>query len=353
MKYFTLLLLFISLYATSQIESSDTLIFDTPESDSTVLNLDKTTIYSDDSFSTPAVVLTDDDDKGFGFGSLKCSVIFNQTGGCSTNNLILTSNLDTLKFLRFQSKDTLSNIPEGNYIAHFYNCDSSYQYSQMIEIVADELIYFNYYNNVNNRFNQYDYNNYYEYDESYYSDDDDYTTTAWLNHGIQFGRGLDYDNKSVKVESNYSFQYSVGQDYSIFESPIALGFDFGLRYSQSNFEKTDFIETSVIHDKYCFSSFGISSTFLASIYAGGRKFIDIGVMYNMPIYSRIVSEDGDQKTSTKNVHTFHDFRFVAHVGYWWGFLYAEYRPDIIVKVPYEDAPKLNLGIRLNIPLEWW
>ncbi|NRA10939.1 MAG: hypothetical protein HRT57_03165, partial [Crocinitomicaceae bacterium] len=76
-------------------------------------------------------------------GSIQCNIQFNPYSACGTDNVILTSKTDTVSFFKFQSKDTLAGIPTGTYRAFFYDCDSSHTYSQMIEIVEDEVRNFN------------------------------------------------------------------------------------------------------------------------------------------------------------------------------------------------------------------
>jgi len=343
MKYSSLLLLFFWFNANCQVEPeiSDTVL----QTETIIDSIQIETVIPPDSTIQKVV-----EDKRL-TGSLTCNIKFNQFSGCGTSNLVMTSKKDTLRFLRVQGTDTLTGIPAGTYRALFYDCDSTHQYSQKIEIIENQTRQFNFLNNAN--MNTYNYN-YNSYNYDYYNDSNYVNnTSAWLNHGLQFGRGLDYEKKSIKVESNYSFQYSVGMDYLILGTPLILGFDIGLRYEQSNFEKTDFVDTTVSYEKYRFSNYSLSASFLTSVYAKGKKFIDIGVMYNMPLYSRIIAVNGNQKISTKDIHNYKDFRFVAHVGYYWGFLFGEFRPDIIIKSPYEDAPKLTLGIRFNVPIDWY
>lgn len=338
MKYLTLVLLLFSLTTFSQ---TDTLV--SPQTDSLAISTDSIILLPPPTEVLPETVkepLT---------GSLICDVTFDYNSGCATDNVVLTSSSHTLQFLRIRVTDTLSGIPAGVYRAIFYDCDSSHQYQQTLEIVENDIRYFTFKNNAHSNL---PYNSGYGYDYTY-SKDSIYPTSVWLNHGLAFGRGLDYENKSVKVESNYSFEYSVGQDYMILESPIALGFDFGARYNQSNFEKTDYMDTSIVHEQYRFGSWNLTSTFLASLYIKQKKVLDVGVKYNLPIYSRMVAIDGKDKLTTRGVHNYKDYSFVAHVGYWWGFIYAEYRPDGILISPYENAPKLTLGLRLNVPVDWW
>ena len=351
MKYFTLVLLFVSLNAYCQIESETENAPQTEFEAVDTLEIEPSNPVVDTEPTRPIIIsdtLTELNETGE-VGSLVMSVSFDYNSDCFTNNLILASKKDTIKFFRFQENDTLNNVPSGNYEAHIYDCDSSHNYTQQIEIVAGSIIQFNYYNNSNVGIVTPRYDN--QYDEMYTNHQS--LTTVWVNHGMQFGRGLDYDNESVKVESDYSFQYSIGQDFRLSESPFALGYEFGGRYSQSNFEKTDFVDTAVVHEQYRFSNSSLSAAFLVSIYARDRKFMDVGILYNLPFHSRIVAITGNEKTSIKNVHNFKDVRFVAHIGYWWGFIYGEYRPELILKTPYENAPKLTLGIRFNVPLEWW
>jgi hypothetical protein len=280
-------------------------------------------------------------------GSLKCNVTFNQHSGCATDNLILTTKKDTIRFLKFQSKDTLSGIPVGTYQALFYDCDSTHTYSQMIEITEDEIRYFNFFNNAGMRQDRYSD----LYDEMYYDTND--FVEAWLNHGFEFGRGLDYDNEAVNLTSNYSFQYSVGQDYMLNQSPFALGFDCGLKFSQYNYGKVDLIDTSVVHEDQRYTSLDLTAAVLASIYIKEKKLLDIGIKYNLPLYARGVAKNGNQKLTTKGIHNYKDFSAIARIGYWWGFIYGEYRFNDILSSPYENAPNLTIGIRFNAPIEWW
>ena len=134
-------------------------------------------------------------------------------------------------------------------------------------------------------------------------------------------------------------------------SPFALGFETGLAYHQTNYGSFSFSDTSVFLDRQSFSNFSLPISFLTSIYAKNRKILDIGVKYNLPLVARMIEQNGDAKLKTRNVHHWNELRFFAHLGYWWGFVFAEYRTVRFMKSNYPDTPEFTVGVRFTIPLE--
>lgn len=276
-------------------------------------------------------------------GSLRPNVNFINDAGCATFKVELTSDSLTLHFEQVRKQDTLHEIPVGVYSVRFYSCDSTFVYGQNIEIIEDETQQLNFRNGAyvgdfdvyNNEFGEY-------YDSSEWSGLPPYA-------GLQFGRGLDYDNTSQKVRSNFNFQYVGGIDFRLGKSPIAMGFESGISYGQINYDNVDFLDTAIIYDKLRYRSFNIQAAFLTSIYIKKNKLFDIGVKYRLPIYARIARVSNNETINSKRVHQFNDLTLVAHLGYAWGFIFAEYQLNSVLIAPYENAPRLMLGVRLNAP----
>lgn len=281
-------------------------------------------------------------------GSLVARVTFVYDNGCSTINVRLTSDSTELLYQRIGKTDTISGIPAGTYSAHFYSCDSTINYTQPLEIVKNEVLDFTFYNNARQSTDDtYLYDYYDEFDSSYES------STVFVQHNWQFGRGLDIENTANRLQSNYAFQYSVNQDFLLGNSPFAIGYECGLNYKRLNYDKMDFYDSSVVYDGQHYHSLDFSIAALSSIYIKNRKFLSFGVKYNLPMFARAVKLSGNDKISTKGIQNFNDVTLVAAIGYWWGFVFAEYQLTTVLSAPYENAPPLTLGVRFSFPIEWY
>lgn len=143
----------------------------------------------------------------------------------------MTSVTDTLEFKQVSVNDTLTEIPAGLYQLTASSCDNSIQYSQSIEIVADQMRFFiytggarigdednpNFYNPLNPRYYYgYMYDTNYTYDPIY------------VVHGFQFGRGIDIGNENDLV-GDFALDYTAGQDFLV-TKPIAIGYEAGFGY---------------------------------------------------------------------------------------------------------------------------
>ena len=276
-------------------------------------------------------------------GSLVPNINFIYDASCATFNVELTSDTSSLYFARVRKQDTLRDIPVGLYSIRIYSCDSVFVYGQKIEILENETRQLNFRNGAY-------IGNYNRYGEDFYDESD---TSEWSDIspyvGLQFGRGLDYDKTNQKVRSNFNFQYVGGMDFRLGKSPFALGFESGISYGQINYDNIDFIDTAITYDKLRYRSFNIQAAFLTSIYIKKLKLLDFGVKYRLPVYARIARISGNETYNSKRVHQFNDLTLVAHLGYGWGFIFAEYQLNQVLIAPYENAPRLMLGVRLNVP----
>lgn len=281
-------------------------------------------------------------------GSLVSKVTFVFDNGCSTINVRLTSDSTELLYKRIRKSDTITGIPVGTYSAHFYSCDSSIQYTQPLEIVKNEVLVLSFYNNARQSSND---SYYYGFDEEY--DSSYYFSTVFVNHNWQFGRGLDLENTASRLQSNYAFQYSINQDFVLGRSPFAIGYECGLNYKRLNYDQMDFYDSSIVYDGQYYHSLDFSIAALSSIYIKNRKFLSFGVKYSLPMFARAVKLSGNDKIVTKGIQNFNDVTLVAAIGYWWGFVFAEYQLTTVLSAPYENAPPLTLGIRFSFPIEWY
>ena len=283
-------------------------------------------------------------------GSLQISVNFVQAPGCLTTRVELVSDSLSLHYTDVEFGDTISDIPTGLYQVTIYSCDSTMSVGHQVEVVEDKFRRIYYYNGIT--IDEGDpYGPSYWGDYGYY-DTIDYVPFFYLNYGWQFGRGLDYNNEAQKMSSDFRFKYTVGQDFPINESFFALGYEVGFDYNQYNYSEIDFVDSTLVYDKQRFKSFNFSFTLSSSIYIKSKRFMAVGARYSLPMYARIERFLGDDKFSTRKVHNYNEFSAFAQIGYWFAFVYAEYTFNPILIDPYENAPPLTIGLRLNAPIEW-
>lgn len=273
-------------------------------------------------------------------GSVVCDIEFEWDNDSIPINAVLTSKSDTIRFQNVYATDTLKNIKAGYYNAFFYCCDSSYMHGEIIKVESDHLTTVSYYNSFDYDIDDYNYIN--EGDVHYYGE-------SYFNGGFQLGMGTEDHEDFSELGQNYFIRYHLGMDYLLGNSPFGLGFETGLEYNHTFLGKTDFYDEAISHQRQRLSYINYSASFLMSIYIKDRKIMDFGLSYHLPIRTKVVVIDGNQKTYHKNVHDYNDFRFFAHVGYWWGFAFAEYRPVRFMKAPFQDTPRFNIGLRVNFP----
>jgi hypothetical protein len=288
----------------------------------------------------------------FGFGQtgdLATSIDFVRDVQCVTYNLNLSKSDTTLHYSRVKSYDTLTEIPVGLYTALFYSCDSNYTYSQKIEIVEDEVRFFNFRSvtGVNTM-----YNNDVMYSNAYYDEyyDSLYSPQFFGVH-MQFSRGIDYNAEYPNLLNNFAFDYLFGHDV-LLTKPVALGYEIGFGYTQVNYISEDLEDPTISHEKQRFTTFDISFAAVTSIYVNNNRMLTLGGRYRLPYFSRWARVTGNEKISTKGLHKFNDFSVFAQLGYDWGFLFAEYRFDQFLRAPLGDLPNLSIGVRISIADEW-
>lgn len=152
------------------------------------------------------------------------------------------------------------------------------------------------------------------------------------------------------VHNSFNFKYGVNVDFQLGKSPFTMGMDWGLEYDQVNYHTNNFENVDIKHDHQKLNYLSFSAAYVIGIYIKEKKFIDFGVQYNLPLYTRIKQANGNQSMLTKKVHHYSDLRFKAKIGYSHGFIYADYRPLTFLKDAFPDSPKLNVGIMFNIPI---
>lgn len=282
-------------------------------------------------------------------GGMRCHVDFVNDVQCVTFNVELRKADTVLTYQMVGKGDTITGIPEGMYDVTFLSCDSAYSYSQRLEIVEDQIRSF-YYRNQANLDQWWPSNGPYtdEYYQNYY---DSLYTPSFINVSWQFSRGIDYNGLNPNLLNNFAFDYIVGQDF-LLTKPIALGYEIGFGYTQANYTTDDFLDSQISYDKQRFTTFDISFALVSSVYVRNGKMLSLGARYRLPYFARWARVNGDQKISTRGLHKYNDFSVFAQLGYEWGFLFAEYRFDQILRSPMGDLPNLSLGVRLSIAQEW-
>jgi len=282
-------------------------------------------------------------------GGISCNVDFTNDFQCATFQLKLTKADTSFHFQMVNSGDTLSNIPTGLYKAVFLSCDSAYSYHQNIEIVSGKIRSFYYKNTAaidtyRPVYSPYDDDYYYNYYDSLYN-------PVYFNIGLRFSRGIDYQGLNPNLLNNFTFDYTFGHDF-LLTKPVAFGYEIGFGYTQANYTTDDFLIPSVSYEKQRFTTFDFSFALLTSLYIKDGRLLSLGARYRLPYFARWARVTGDEKMSTKGLHRFNDFSVFAQLGYDWGYLFAEYRFDQILRAPLGDLPNLALGVRLNVTEEW-
>ena len=254
--------------------------------------------------------------------------------------IALKSGTRDLKYENLEYSGTISDIPVGQYEAKISGLEQSYTaYIEILEDTITELyVSIDAYTDVSAPDNG--------------KQLGDEITTSFMNVAWQFGTGIPITT-NLGWHNSFNFAYTVGPDFRLGGSPFALGYEMGLEYQQTSFENPAFSDSTVLADRQYFSNFSLPIGFVTSIYAKNRKVFDVGIKYNVPLVARIVEKHGDTKMKTRNVHNWSDVRVFAHLGYWWGFLYAEYRPTSFLKAPYPGTPEFTAGIRLIVPVEMY
>ena len=79
-------------------------------------------------------------------------------------------------------------------------------------------------------------------------------------------------------------------------------------------------------------------------YNNNGLFIDLGINYNLPIFFRHSTQDGNFKTIENKIHKFNDFQGVFRVGYKAMALSLNYRFLDLSKNGYPSPPKFEFGI---------
>ena len=269
-------------------------------------------------------------------GSLNYTVYINTDDDADTYALELNSGDVYLEY-ELDYDGTIDSIPVGVYKAIISGNERLYRTSIEIEDNTVTELYINIE----------------EYLDTETYENDSITkgkTNEFVNVNWQFGTGLPLDVNN-QWNNSFDFSYTIGPDWRLGNSPFTLGFETGLAYQQTNYGSFSFSDTSVFLDRQSFSNFSLPISFLTSVYVKNRKILDVGVKYNLPLVARMVEKNGDTKLKTRNVHHWNDLRFFAHLGYWWGFVFAEYRTVRFLKSNYPDTPEFTVGVRLTIPVE--
>ncbi|PWL24239.1 MAG: hypothetical protein DCO96_14660 [Fluviicola sp. XM-24bin1] len=100
------------------------------------------------------------------------------------------------------------------------------------------------------------------------------------------------------------------------------------------------------------SSLHLSFGAVASLYVKGNRMIAVGARYRFPLYTRWTRSIGDDLNVTRGLSTLNDLTVFAHLGYYWGFVFAEYRFADLYESPLQSPSQLTAGVRFNIPFEW-
>lgn len=273
-------------------------------------------------------------------GSLICEIYFDDYEPSEDLTVILVASQDSMYFYNVGYEDTLTGIQQGEYEAIFYCCDLLFMFKQPISIDGNAI-------------NTLHYSNYFSIDS-----DRDYDDTSSYHYkdqrtfssvGYQFGRGTKELETTSHIQQNYQIRMFGGSDYILGKSPIGLGFELGLEYNRILLNNVDVVNPSITHQRQRMTYFNFSTAFVTSFYIKDKKILDFGISYHLPLRAKVVQVNGNQKNYTKNIHNFNDFRLFAHLGFQWGFVFAEYRTVQFIKAPFDDLPKLNLGLRFNVP----
>jgi len=282
-------------------------------------------------------------------GSLTTNIDFVQDVQCATYNVKLSNSDSTLYFKSVRQNDTLSDIPVGLYHTTFYSCDSAYSYGQNVEILEDEVRYLYFRNTgylgANNTVpNVYSDDYYYDYYDSLYA-------PVYFGVHWQFSRGIDFENSSPNLLNNFAFDYIFGHDWLV-TKPVALGYEIGLGYTQANYISEDLETPTIKHEKQRFTTFDVNFGLVTSIYVKDSRLFSLGARYRLPYFARYARVTGNDKLTTKGLHRYNDFSVFAQLGYDWGFVFAEYRFDQILKDPMGPLPNISFGVRLGIREDW-
>lgn len=282
-------------------------------------------------------------------GGLNTDINFVRDVQCATYNLKLENQDSTLYFKSIRVGDTLDEIPIGLYSATFYSCDSAFHYGQKIEIIEDEIRHVFFRNNAS--VGETDMNPY-KYDDEYYYDYYD-SLYAPVYFGIfwQFGRGIDFDAAHPELLNNYSFDYIFGHDW-LLTKPVALGYEFGFGFTQANYISEDLADPTISHEIQRFTTFDINLGLVTSIYVKESRLLSLGARYRLPYFARYARINGNDKLSTRGLHKYNDFSVFAQLGYDWGFVFAEYRFDQILREPLGGLPELSIGVRFGFREEY-
>lgn len=283
-------------------------------------------------------------------GNLITHVDFVKDVQCVTFNVHLTNAQNSLlSYRNVNSGDTLRDIPIGMYDVLFISCDSSYTYSQKIEIAEGKTRNFNYTNTsriVDTEYDPLSYNNQY-YDDYY----DTFYKPVFFGAHFQFSRGIDYESLNLDLLNNFAFDYTFGHDI-LLTKPIALGYEIGFGFTQANFVNTDLVDPQTVHERQRFTTFDFSIAGMTSIYINDSRMLTLGARYRLPYFARYARITGNEKQSTGGLHKYNDLAVFAMLGYDWGHVFAEYRFDQFLKSPLGEIPQLSLGVRLSIMDEW-
>jgi hypothetical protein len=273
-------------------------------------------------------------------GSLICQVYFDDYEPSENLTVLLTAGQDFMYFYNVQDGDTLTGIEQGEYQVTFYCCDSSFMYKQPISIDGNAIntLYYNGYVTMHSDRPRNDTTSYHYEDER-----------VFVNGGMQFGRGIRELEDPSHVQQNYQIGVFGGVDFLLKKSPFGMGYTMGFEYNRIILDKIDFIDPTIYHQRQRMTYFNFSASYFATIYIHHKKIMDFGLSYHIPLRAKVVQVNGNQKTYNKNIHNFNDLRLFAQVGFMWGFVFAEYRTVQFIKAPFDDLPKLNIGMRFNFP----
>ena len=78
-------------------------------------------------------------------------------------------------------------------------------------------------------------------------------------------------------------------------------------------------------------------------------FIDIGALYNLPLYFKKVTRfNFHDKIVNSFIHQYTDVRFYANVGFTNVQLFLSYRPFDFIRGNFQEIPRWNTGIKINV-----
>jgi len=273
-----------------------------------------------------------------------------------TNNTKTKSNIDyfilkndTVRFefhgQKLETEWIIDSITEGNY-------------SLKINVDSNILLVFNGIIIKPNRINVFDLNfatDWYRYDTK---NDTTKVTVGKSDATINtmFGSNSIFEKATIKSNQSLSLDAAINY-YEPIANCYSIGFKFGGQYTHTNFDNdtSSYLGSRILNKYYSTASIGIGYinrfTFFNNkfLYSDGLK-LDIGIVYNFPIFFKQIEQAKDHKRiTTSRINTYKDFSIIGRLGYKYFGIQAEYSLFDFLKTKYTEPPKLKIGIVFYIP----